>query len=251
MQIVKRTSTEVEINLIGVLRLLIKKVWIPILCSVVLGALFFGLATHFIMPRYTARVTLYVNNSVSSDPSTSITTSDLTASAKLVDTYAAIISSDSVLSAVAEKMTSSMAAEQLRSMISISSVNNTEVFQVSVVDTVPERSAEIANVIAEVFPEKISEIVEGSSTKVIDYAQIPTQISSPNYGRYAQMGVLIGFVGAALFILIWEICDNRIKEEEDLKNWDIPVLGIIPEFSSANKSRGYAYEYRMGGSGKK
>lgn len=242
MRIIKRTSTDIEINLVGVLQLFLKRLWIMLLCAAMLGALSFTLAKQLITPEYTAQVTLYVNNSASSDASTSITTSDLTASAKLVDTYAAIISSNAVLTEVAAELDSGITAGQLRQMVSISAVNDTEVFQILVVDTDAARSADIANVVADVLPEKISEIVEGSSMKVIDYATVPTQISAPNYSRYGQLGALAGFVGVALIVLIREILDTRIRGEDDLRSWDIPILGAIPELSSAGRNDGYGYQ---------
>lgn len=251
MQIIKRTPTEIEVNILGVFQLLWQKIWIILFSALLLGVLAFIGSSILITPKYTASITLYVNNSASADASTSITTSDLTASAKLVDTYAAIISSDAVLDDVTAQLGTSLTSEQLKGMVSTSAVNNTEVFKVLVVDTDPSRAADVANVIAEVLPAKIGEIVEGSSTKVIDYAKVPSQISSPNYKRFAQIGTMIGLVASALIILMREILDTRIKSEADLGSWDVPILGVVPEFTAAAKQAAYGYGYAQQGSRRK
>lgn len=243
MQIIKRTPTEVHINLLGVVQLLWKKIWVIAFCAILLCACSYIGAKVLITPQYATYITLYVNNSAVADMNTSITTSDLTASAKLVDTYAAIISSDSVLSDVAEQMGGDLTPEELKDQLSVSAVNNTEVFQVQVTDTDPTRAAEIANLIADMIPDKFGEIVDGSSTKVIDYAKVPTTIDSPNYKRYAVIGAILGMLISAAMILVRELLDTRIKSTADLDGWDIPIIGVIPEFASAEKRAAHGYGY--------
>lgn len=251
MQIVKRTEDDVEINLLGVVQLLWGKIWTILFCGLFCAVLVFGCLRAFVTPKYTAVVKMYVNNSDSSD-TTSITQSDLTASAKLVDTYAAIISSNTVLTQVLEEAgVDGISPGALESMISTASVNDTEVFVVSVEDSNPGRAALLANTIAEVAPVSIAEIVEGSSVKVVDTAEIPTEISSPHYKQLTLLGGGIGFLLSCIVILIRELMDTSVKSEADLDAFKVPVLCVMPEFDLANKMDRYGYGYGTGKNGGK
>ena len=250
MQIVKRTGENVEVNLVGVLQMLWKKLWailfIGVLCMVVT---FVGLYL-FVTPKYTAYVTLYVNNNVNQD-TTSITQGDLTASAKLVDTYSAIISSSTMLDEVVRQANVPLDGKELQDMLSIKSVNDTEVFTVAVEDVDPGQAALLANTIADVAPAQIAEIVEGSSVKVIARAEMPTESSFPSYLKLTALGGVLGVLISCAIILIRELADSSIKSEDDLEAWNIPVLCVIPEFDLAQKETGYGYGYASTGSMRK
>lgn len=250
VQIVKRTDENVEINLVGVLQLFWNKIWIILFACVACMVVVFAGLHLFVTPKYTAFITLYVNNNINQD-TTSITQSDLTASAKLVDTYSAIISSSTMLDEVVHQANVQLDGKELKDMISTKSVNDTEVFTVSVEDTDPGQAALLANTIADVAPAQIAEIVEGSSVKVIARAEIPTEISSPSYLKFTALGGILGILISCAMILIRELTDTSIKSEGDLEMWNIPVLCVIPEFDQAQKETGYGYGYASAGSARK
>lgn len=243
MQIIKRTKNEVQVNVLGILLLLWKNAVNILLICLLGGMLVLGGTILLITPKYTASITLYVNNTTGADSTTTITSSDLSASAKLVDTYAAIISSKTVLEQVRDRAEVDIDAGALESMISVSSINGTEVFNVSAETVNPKEAAGIANAIADIAPDQISEIVDGSSVKVVDYADIPTKISSPNYILVTLIGVFISFMISVIFILTRELLDTSIKSEADLEAWELPILGVMPEFTAAAKMDNYGYQY--------
>ncbi|MFH7445355.1 hypothetical protein RA265_30460, partial [Pseudomonas syringae pv. tagetis] len=74
--------------------------------------------------------------------------------------------------------------ETVSDMIEAGAVNSTEVFEIQVTSADPEEAERIANCIAELLPGRISEIVEGSSVKIVDYAIVPSHKSSPSISRY-------------------------------------------------------------------
>lgn len=250
VQLVKKTKENIEINLSHVLLLFWKKRLIILLsCLLCMGVVFAGL-NLFVTPKYTAFITLYVNNNINQD-TTSITQGDLTASAKLVDTCSAIISSSTMLDEVVREAHVPWDRNQLKERISTQSVNDTEVFTVSVEDTDPRQAALLANTIADVAPAQIAEIVEGSSVKVIARAEIPTEISSPNYLKFTVLGGILGILMSCALLLIRELTDTSIQSEGDLELWNVPVLSVIPEFDQAQKELGYGYGYASAGSARK
>ena len=240
MQIVKKQQKNIEVNLGAVLKLLWKRKWWIILSAVVAMLVFYLYTIVFATPMYMASATLYANNSSSSDGSTSITTSDMNASARLVDTYAAIIMSDPVLDQVIAENELKMSASRLASRIDIDQVNNTEVFKISVSDPDPQIAAAIANSIANIAPMKIQEIVDGCSIKIVSPAKVPGGKASPNYKKTITTGCVVGVIVSVLAICAFAVLDTRVKSEADLDEWEYPVIGVIPSFSEAEKVRMYA-----------
>ena len=232
---------ETEIDLLEVGRLLLSK-WVPIMATAIIFAIIAFAATYFLItPKYRASATLYVNNSAGKNESASVSSADLAASAKLVDTYSAIIKSNAIMDRVVAQLGEDITSEQIVDRLSTKSVNNTEVFTVSVTHENPTTAVKIVRLITEIAPGQIGEIVEGSSTKIIDYPKMPTGIDSPNYMKNTVIGGILGFMLACLIIIIRSLMDNTIKSAGDLDYWGIPVLGMIPDFATANKSAGYGY----------
>ena len=245
MSTIKRNEDkgDVEIDLLEVGRLLISKLPWLILTAVVCAALTFGATYAFITPMYSASATFYVNNSTgrSETGTGTITSADINASVKLVDTYAAIIKSNAIIDRVVAQLGEDVTSSQIINNLTARSVNNTEVFTVSVLNANPQTAVKIVRLITEIAPEQIGDIVEGSSTKIIDYPKMPTRIATPSYKRNTAIGGMIGLILAAAFFIIRSLMDNSIKTAADLEYWGIPVLGIIPDFATANKSSGYGY----------
>jgi len=225
----------IEIDLLQVLEAFIKRAWIIILCMVLCGVGAFAYAYYCITPTYQSSVLFYVNNNNKSALDMSdltISAQDITASKDLVDTYIVILKTRNTLEEVIERSGLDITFSKLNSMISAGAVNETEVFKVIVTDTDPLRAEVIANTIAEVLPDKIASIVEGSSARVVDYAVIPTAKSAPSLTKYTTYGLIIGAVIAIIIILAILFSDYQIHNEDYLIETyeDIPLLGVIPDF---------------------
>jgi len=221
----------VEIDLQKLLFAYLQRWWVILLCAVAVGAAAFGVTKCFITPMYQSSVMIYVNNLRSDQQVDGITSSNLSTSQKLVGTYVNIIKSDTVLEKVADASGMDITASGIRKIMSAGQVQETELFRVIITHPDPAVAAQLANAVAEVAPAEIEEFVEGSSTKIIDYAKVPANPSSPNVMRNTVLGALIGCVLAVGALTVLFLMDVRIKDEEDLLMLtDFPVLGQIPEF---------------------
>jgi len=220
-----------EIDLQKLLLAYLNKWWLIAVCTVVTAAMALFITQSFITPLYKADVRIYVNNGRSDQYVEYITSSNLATAQRLVSTYINIIESDTVLEKVAEASGMDVTPGEIRNMMSASQVDGTELFDVVITHEDPELAAQLANAIAEVAPAEIGEIVEGSSTKIIDYAKVPMKPSSPNIPRNAVLGALMGCVAALVYLTLRFLLDVRIKDEEDLNMlFDVPVLAQIPAF---------------------
>ena len=92
------------------------------------------------------------------DSSDSITQNDITLNQKLVSTYSQIVKSRRVLDQVITNLNLNYSVGQLSSKVEVTSVQNTEIIKISVIDESNEMAAFIANTVAEVFTKEIVDI---------------------------------------------------------------------------------------------
>ncbi len=233
----------IEIDLLRLLQALWCRVWILIFAMVLGGTLTFAGTALFITPTYEASVLMYVNSSDISvgGAKVSISQGELSAAQSLIDTYSVILETRTTLNDVIEASGVGYTYEELTEMISAEAVNGTEVFRVTVESTSPGEATNIANTIAQVLPEKIASIVEGSSARIVDMAVEPTEKASPSYMVNLAVGILLGFVIAAGIIIVMELMDDKIRESDYLtQTYDLPVLAVIPDLLNT-QSDAYAY----------
>lgn len=243
MEQIQNDADVVEIDVLKLLRTLFSKLHVILFCGLLFGVLAYAVVYFLVTPKYMASTMLYVNNASTRDGTTTISQSDLTASSHLVDTYSAIITSDSFLKKVIEDADVDIEIEELAELLETESVNDTEVFKVSVMHEDPKAAARIANAIADIAPSQISAIVDGSSVKVVDYASIPTEITKPGYRKVALLGLVFGLFISIIVIILRDIMDTTIKSESDLEEWNLPILGVVPDFAETKKQKLYGYNY--------
>lgn len=235
----------VEIDLKRLWKALWKKFWIVCITAVVGAALSLVGTMYLITPLYESSAMFYVNNSDLSvgDTSFSISSSDITASKNLVDTYIVILNSRACLNDVIDYADLTYTYSELKNMISASSVNDTEVFRVTITDPDAREAEKIANAVAYILPNRIADIVEGTSAQVVDYAVVPSRPSSPNYTQNTFLGFLIGFGIAAGIIILRALYDVTIRNEEDIEQCcRHPILAAVPDMEAQSKG-GYYYGY--------
>ncbi len=240
---------EIEIDLMHLLKLLWKRAWIIVIAMVVFAAMFFSYAKYFITPQYNASATMYVNSSAINVGTTgiSINGGQLSAARYLLDTYVVIMKTRTTLEAVIDRAGLNMSAGQLSGMISASSINDTAVFRITATSSDPAEAQLIVNTMVDVLPDRLEDIVNGSSVRVVDRAVLPTGRSSPNYTRYATLGMLVGFVLSAAIIIILDLLDSSVRDEEYLnQRYDIPVLAVIPDVYGSKGKYGKYGKYYAG-----
>lgn len=234
-------SKEIEIDLRKIFLMLKKRIVFIILGTLITAVLSGCITEFFITPTYTASCTLYVYSNtdrVSTD--SSIAQGEITASQQLVNTYIVVLESDFVLEEVAQNLNLELTASQLRSMISCSQINETEIFKVTVSNESPALAADIANAIADVAPDAIVDTIKAGGVSVIDYAKVPSSPSSPNFKLNILIGALVGFAVSFVIFFIREIFDTTVNDQSDLEREfnNIPVIGTIPRLIPVSSKAG-------------
>jgi len=239
----KEITGELEIDLQRLMKSLLKKWWVIVLSGLLGASLAFGITHFLITPKYQSSAMFYVNNSAFSlsDASISLTSSDISASKSLVDSYIVILNARSTLTDVIDYADVERSTNELKNMLSASSVNSTEIFEVVVTSEDPAEAEIIADAITYILPKRISSIIEGTSAKIVDTAIIASRPSSPSYFNNIAIGLALGVIIAAAIIAIKVIFDVTIRSEEDVTSCsNYPILASVPDINMTTKG-GYYY----------
>lgn len=247
---------DMEIDLREIFYLLLSRLPFILLLTVIGTIAGFSVA-KFAMPlKYTSSVSIYVNNANENavQEQDRANAADIQASKALASTYIVILNDDIVYEEVSrmlfeeydirdlEKVFSIsyndsepyITPGQIRSLVSISAVNDTEVIQITATTENASLSAAICTDIAAVAPDLLTRVTKAGSVETIGTAKVPSGPSAPNVKKITAMGFLMGAVVAVAVVIISYLLDTRIKTAEDFKKRfsEIPVLAEIPDLKA-------------------
>ena len=139
-----------EFSLNDILQAMLKKVWLLIIFTVVFATVAYAVSAYFMTPKYTSMTEIYVYNPKAG---TNVTQSDLNLSQSLLKTYIRILTANNVTGAVADRINELRGTEgyeflreskytmgTIKSMISASEIDDTEIISVKVTSTSPEEA---------------------------------------------------------------------------------------------------------------
>lgn len=232
-------NREYEIDLVDLFGALLRRWWLIALATVVVAAAVFCCTRFFVTPLYQSSVSFYVNNGQRAEDK--ISNSDITASQSLVETYIVILKYGTTLDDVIYDANLDCSAAQLSNKITCSAINDTEVFQVTVTDPSPEQATRIAQSIARILPDKVADVIEGSTVRIVRAPSVPIRPSSPDMRRNLVLGAAVGFALSAIYVMLRFLFDDRVRDAARIlkDTYSYPVLAVIPDLMS--ESKGYYY----------
>ncbi|WP_296968109.1 YveK family protein [uncultured Eubacterium sp.] len=234
-------NKDIEIDL-GKIFYKMRNKFIYIIIFTIVAAIVSGLITHFcVKPRYSATTKMYVySNTDRISTDSTITSTELTASQDLVNTYIYILKSDTVLEAVIKDLDLNISPSALRSGISAQQADKTVAFEVTVTASGPKTAAKIANSIAKIAPKEIVRVVKAGGVEIIDYAKVPTKPSSPNLSLNITIAALAAMFISFVAFFLYELFDTTITSERDIiGEFDIPILGTVPNLENNTENSKY------------
>ena len=187
----------------------------------------------FTTPKYSASTSLLLAGSGSSGTQTNtITTTDVTLNSKLVSTYSELVKSKNVIRQVISNLGIDIDEEQLKNNITVKSVKSTELIEISVTDKYATNASKIANEMAKVFAQQVSELYNINTVHVVDEAEPENPPSNINHPKDIAIFGFIGIVVAVIYVLLGNMLDTTIKTAEEVeKEFKIPVLSSIPMYT--------------------
>ncbi len=219
---------EREINISEILDLIVRRLWIIVVCVTVTTLISFFYSAYLVEPVYTSSGTLYVRN-VQEKTSDKVDVNEINASKSLVGTYIEVLRSDTFTQIIADDVKLGYTADEIKGMLTMTALNKTEILKIQVANTNPAHTAIIVNSILTNADEEIVRVVEAGSVKIIDTGKTPKVPTSPNIPLNTITGAVLGAVISVLIIVSIHIMDVSVRGEEDVvEKYQLPVLGVIP-----------------------
>ena len=200
-----------------------------ILIFMLLGVIY---TIGFVTPKYSSSTTLVLASNNNQTTANTITATDITVNSKLVSTYSEIVKSKNIIRQVISNLGMKLDEDSLRKNVTVSSVKDTELIEITVTNENPSYSAKIANEIAKVFTAKVKEIYNIENIQIVDEAEVETTPSNINHPKDVMIFTFIGVVVACGYVLIANMLDTTIKTAEEVERiFKMPVIATIPLYS--------------------
>ena len=231
---------EITVSLKDILNV-IKKNLIFIIVMVIVFSIGSFFVTKFFIPKsYTSSVLLYVDTDRDNGENYS-SANDLNSynyAQKLVATYIKALDTNSFYSSVSNQINEKYSAGELKNMISFVNDEETEIFEAVVVTNSPSESKKIADAVAVVAPDSISNLKSNATLKIVDAATTPQNPSSPSVSRNVILAFALAVVISLVISFLREFLDAKIKYDEEMTALGkYPILSAVPDFEYFNDKK--------------
>lgn len=241
-----------EISLMYLFDLALRRLWALVLAAVVFAAGAFCYCKFLATPQYTAKASVLVTNGgimtqQIENGNDTISSTDISASVNLVDTVIDILKISDIYKDLAKELDGKYTYSQLKGRMSITEKENRSMFvDVSFKASNPKEAVEIVNKFVEMSPEYIVKFVPYSSVAVASTADAAALVF-PRTKTTTATAALVGMVFAFALVFLIDSLDQAILGEKDFTaHFDIPLVGIIPDFESTGVVAPSNY-YQKGG----
>jgi capsular polysaccharide biosynthesis protein len=192
-----------------------------------------GIISYFILtPVYQASTQMLVNQKSSEQPV--LDPNQIRTNVEMINTYKQIIQSPAILDLVVEELNLQQTTDTLKSKITVSSEQNSQVFNLTVEDEDPAQAVKLANTISETFSTEVTGLMNVDNVKILSPAVLKDNPSpiKPKPLLNIAIALVVGLMAGVGIAFLLEYLDNTIKTEEDIQNiLGLPVLGAIPKIS--------------------
>lgn len=189
------------------------------------------LAYRALPPQYQAQTSILVNQQLPSNDG-SLQYDTILANQALVDTYSDIIRSNTLAIDVISKLHLKYTPGQLIQRIQVSTPNQSQIIDISVLAPDEAQAVAIANQAARSFQQMAVHLMNLQNVQIVDPALMSKNAAPVKPDKHLDLiaGLLAGLVVGVAVALIWESVDKRIKSEEEVEQYfGLPVLGVIGE----------------------
>lgn len=232
-------NDEAEIDLGELLGVMFQHFWVILLCAAAGAILAFSACKLFVTPQYKSSTSVYILNK---NDSSTVTYSDVQLGTQLTKDYAKLIKSRTVLEAVIEEYDLPFGYKELNERISVNTISDTRLIEISVLDEKPDRAQLIADAVRKKASERIVEVMAIQAVNVVDEANLPKSPVSPSVVKWTGAGLVFGGFLCVMILTIQFLLDDTIKTSDDVEKYlGLSTLALIPEMEDANakKKRGH------------
>lgn len=203
-------NDEMEIDLLELLKCLLKNIKKILICTFACGLVAFVLSA-FILPKS------YVSSA------------DITIhpQGELLD-YTSYLVGDKVLNDVGSKL--KMDSSSLNESIVVTrDSNNSYNYNIAVTTNDPNLSYKVVNEVIKAFEKELSGELNLNGVTTLNEAQVNNVPASPNTKKNILIGLFIGFVGSAGVVTLCFLFDKHFKNKDEVEAYlGVDVLAEIP-----------------------
>ena len=228
-----------KIDVIELVQVLARKWWVMVIFSLIFGVSSYGYSKYFQEKEFVSVGRMYIDTyrqgsvAEGEEDGGQRSTAVITASQRSVLTCIEVLKSTRILDKVSDMAQEAglpnYSASNIRNRVTMAAANETEVLKITVRCNDPKHAKFLVDSIMAVAETELVEIVGVSRAKIIDQGTESASPVSPNIRLQSIVGFALGFVLGALLIIIIRLTDTRVKSEEDLKKFNMPIIGVIPE----------------------
>ena len=223
--LIDQDDDEIEIDILQILRVLKKKLWLILLIGILAGGGAGAYSKYVIIPQYQSTAMVYVL----SKETTLASLADLQIGSQLTKDFKIIITSRPVLTEVINKLGLNLSYEGLVDKITIVNPKDTRILSITAQDPSPQMAKNIADSVATTASEYIGDIMEMVPPKIIEEGVVPARKSSPSNAKNAVMGAAAGMILVCAIVTLQVVLNDTIQSEEDIEKYlNLTVLASVP-----------------------
>lgn len=231
-----------ELTLSSLLGILKKSLIYIIIVSFLCGIGAFCFCRFIATPTYQSKISFIGANSSEFATHTDddkdnvgIVTADISASRALILTYVDIFKTNDFYKEVKEKCGLEYSAKALKKMVNIVQREENSLFIDFTVTCVnPKHAIKIAETIYDIGDDYLSSMFPMAYVKAIEDTDSTATQNYPVTSTTMMIAIILGAVLVFAVAIIITVMDKTIKGEKDfVANYDIPILGNIPNFKVA------------------
>lgn len=218
---------ETQLSLIDIINMMLTFWWLIVILAVLVGGSTYAYSKITSIPQYNSTGTLYINTQ-KEQKTDDVNTNALTGAQTLMPTYIEILKSKPFLQTVSDDIDNKYSFSEIKSKMSISSIEETNLITISVNAADAHDAYIICNSIVNNAFDEIIRVFEGGSVKLINNPEEATSAQPTNSLKKGIIGFCVGAVIAMLIIFLINLFDTRVKSSEELKNrYNLPILGEV------------------------
>lgn len=219
-------ETSIEIDLSELFFIIRRRLWIIILCGILMGGVFFAFTKFLMTPQYEASSSFLVLTK----ETTLTSLADLQMGSQLTNDYRELTLSRPVLQNVVDNLELDFDYKDLRKKISIGNPEDTRILTMTVQDIDPHRACAIVDELAEVASAYIGDKMEVIPPKIIETGEVDLQPTSPSKAKNTMIGIILGIMISVGVIVLIALLDDTIKSEEDVEKYlKLTNLASVPD----------------------
>lgn len=223
----QNNTDAIEIDLLELGAVLMRRAWLILLVAVVAGASAFAFSRFVITPVYESQTQVYILSRQNSTGA--LTYSDVQLGTQLTKDYAQVVKSRFVIEQVIGQLGLDLTYDGLVSRVVVETPSDTRILSITVSDPSPTLAKELADEIRNVASQHITSVMDIEAVNVVDEGNLPVHPSEPSVPVWTVLGFLIGAFLTAAVVLVRYLLDDTIKSSEDVERYlGLSTLALIP-----------------------